>query len=440
MAFVRSIGRWTMTALVINFIIGGGIFGLPSEVTRLLGRASPIAMIVAALGMAVIVACITEVGSQFSDPGGAYLYVRTVFGRFIGIQIGWFNLLVLTSVIGALANLFVNYLGTFLAWPVNTWERGSLMAILIAIPAAANYFGVRSGANLSNVMTLAKLAPLVLLILFGVSRFIHQPQMIHASEIASPGLSNWISALVLVLFAYSGSETALLPTGEMREPRRTIPFGLGVGLLVCAAIYALLQFITVATIGPMITDRPLAETASVLFGRGGATFVAVSVMLSTYGWISGAILNAPRLAYSLAAQGDFPAILARLHPRFHTPAVAILFCALLGWVLASSGTFLWLVALSSGAVMVLYVATCASLIPLRKLHSNAPELRIPFGPVLSVLGIAICLMLMTGLKRREVFLMCVTVLVATGNWLWARRHHLEPEVRPVGPVAPLSPP
>jgi len=135
-----------------------GIFGLPGEVTRLLGRASPIAMIVAALGMAVIVACITEVGSQFSDPGGAYLYVRTVFGRFIGIQIGWFNLLVLTSVIGALANLFVNYLGTFLPWPVNTWERGSLMAILIAIPAAANYFGVRSGANLSNVMTLAKLA------------------------------------------------------------------------------------------------------------------------------------------------------------------------------------------------------------------------------------------------------------------------------------------
>src|SRR5215470_9125826 len=108
-------------------------------------------------------------------------------------------------------------------------------------------------------MTLAKLAPLVLLILFGVARFIHQPHMIHASEIVSPGLSNWISAMVLVLFAYGGSEIALLPTGEMREPRRTIPFGLGLGLLVCAAIYALLQFITVATIGPMITDSNVAD-------------------------------------------------------------------------------------------------------------------------------------------------------------------------------------
>ena len=156
MAFVRSIGRWTMTALVINCIIGGGIFGLPGEVTRLLGRASPLAMIFAALGMAVIVACIAEVGSQFCEPGGPYLYVRTAFGRLMGLQIGWFHLLVVIAVIGALSNLFVNYLRTFLSKPLNSWERGLLIAVLIAIPTVANYFGVRSGANLTNVMTLAK--------------------------------------------------------------------------------------------------------------------------------------------------------------------------------------------------------------------------------------------------------------------------------------------
>jgi len=429
-----------MTALVINCIIGGGIFGLPGEVTRLLGRTSPLAMIFAALGMAVIVACIAEVGSQFCEPGGPYLYVRTAFGRFMGLQIGWFHLLVVIAVIGALSNLFVNYLRTFLSKPLNSWERGLLIAVLIAIPTVANYFGVRSGANLTNVMTLAKLAPLGLLILFGVARFFHQPQMIHVSEIASPGFSNWVSAMVLLLFAYAGWENALIPTGEMREPRRTIPIGLGAGLLVCAAIYALLQFITVATIGAMMTDRPLAETASVLLGRGGAVFVAVAAMLSTYGWISGAILSGPRLAYSLSAQGDFPAILARLHPRFHTPAIAILFCALTGWVLAFSGTFLWLVALSSSGVMVLYAGTCASLIRLRKLRPNVAALRIPFGPMLSILGIAICLALMTGLRRRELLLMCVTALIATANWLWARRHHLVLETEIRAATAPLSPP
>ncbi len=160
MTFIRSIGRWTMTALVINCIIGSGIFGLSGELTRLLGRASPFAMIFAALGMAVIMACIAEVASQFSEPGGAYLYARTAFGRFFGMQIGWFELLSVTGGLAAVASLFLNYFTAFLPWSLNTWERGALLAIVIAIPAVVNYLGVRSGANLSSVMTVAKLSPL----------------------------------------------------------------------------------------------------------------------------------------------------------------------------------------------------------------------------------------------------------------------------------------
>ncbi len=427
MAFIRSIGRWTMTALVINCIIGSGIFGVPGELTRLLGRASPFAMIFAAVGMAVIMACIAEVASQFSEPGGPYLYVRTALGRFLGMQVGWFHLLSDIGAVAASANLFVNYLTTFLPWGLNIWERDSVMAILIAIPAVANYLGVRSGANLSNLMTVAKLSPLALLILFGVARFTQHPQMIHSSEIAGPGLSTWLRAMVFLLFTFAGWESALIPTGEIREPRRTIPFGLGAGLLACSLIYALLQFIVVATIGVNATDRPLADTASVLLGGSGAAFVSIAVMISTYGWLSGALLYVPRLAYSLAAQGDFPARLSRLHPRFHTPAAAILFSALTGWTLAISGTFLWVVSLSAGSTMVYYAGTCASLIRLRKLRPSADALRVSFGPVLSILGVAISLALMTGLKRREVLLMCITALIAAANWLWARRRHAPSE-------------
>jgi basic amino acid/polyamine antiporter, APA family len=424
MAFVRSIGRWTMTALVINCIIGGGIFGVPGELTRLLGRASPIAMIFAALGMAVIMACIAEVASQFSEPGGPYLYVRTAFGRFIGMQIGWFHLLAVVGAVAALASLFVDYFATFVPWMLNTWERGLLIGILIAIPAVVNCLGVRSGARLNNVTTLAKLSPLALLIMFGVVRFAQQPQTIHPSEIASPGLSNWVRAMVFLVFTFGGWEDALIPSGEIREPRRTIPFGAGTGLIACSAIYALLQFTTVTTIGTKMTERPLADAASVLLGRGGAEFVAIAVMVSTYGWISAHMLNAPRLLYSLAAQGDFPGLFARLHPRFHTPVAAIGFYAFLGWVLALSGTFLWIVALSAGFMTVYYAATCASLIQLRRSHPNADALRIPLGSVLSVLGVAISVSLMTGLHRGEVLLMCVMVLVATANWLWASRRRL----------------
>jgi amino acid transporter len=287
-------------------------------------------MILAALGMAVILSCFAEVASQFSEPGGAYLYVRTAFGRFAGMQISWFDLLNMIATVAALANLFVDYLATFFPSILTSWNRAMVMVVLIAIPAAANYRGVRSGAKLSSVMTLAKLLPLALLILFGVGRFAQHPQIIHPSEIASHGLSNWLRAMALLLFGFGGWEDSLLPTGEIREPRRTIPFGLGMGLLGCTAIYMLLQFIVVATIGTQNTDAPLTVTASVLLGRGGAVFVEIAALVSIYGWISASMLYAPRLAYSLSAQGDFPAVFARLHPQFHTPTAAILFYAVTG--------------------------------------------------------------------------------------------------------------
>jgi basic amino acid/polyamine antiporter, APA family len=160
--------------------------------------------------------------SQFSEPGGAYLYVRTAFGRFAG-QISWFDLLNMIATIAALSNLFVDYLATFFPSTQSTWNRALVMAILIAIPAAVNYRGVRSGANLSSLMTLAKLLPLALLIVFGVARFAQHREIIRPSEVVSHGLSNWVRAMALLLFAFGGWEDSILPTGEIREPRRTIP-------------------------------------------------------------------------------------------------------------------------------------------------------------------------------------------------------------------------
>lgn len=423
MPLVRSIGRWTMTALVINGIIGAGIFALPGELNRLLGRESPFAVICAAGAMAIVIACVTEVASQFSEPGGAYLYTRTAFGRFVGMQTGWFFLLAVIGGVAVAANLFVNYLSPFLSWTLNAWQRGALMALLMAIPTAANYCGVRSGANLSTIMTLAKLSPLALIILFGLAHFAHQPQMVHASEITSPGWSNWVRAVTLLIFPFAGWEESLIPTGEITEPRRTIPFALTTGLITCAAVYTLLQFITVATVGPNATEQPLAQAASILIGHDGAALVSIGIMLATYGYISANLLNDSRLVYSLAAQDDFPAIFARIHPRFQTPGVAIVVYAFTGVLLAVSGTFQFVLALSAGATVIYYAGMCACLIRLRRKRSGVEGFRIPFGPVLSIVAVAISLALITGLTRRELLLMCVTALIATANWLWARAHH-----------------
>jgi amino acid transporter len=415
-----------MTALVVNCIVGGGIFGLPGQLTHLLGRASPFAVIFAALGLAVILACITEVASQFSDPGGPYLYVRTALGRFLGMQVGWFHLLANIGAIAALSDLFLDYLPAVVHWTPNTWQRGFLLVVLIAIPATVNYVGVRGGVVLNNITTIAKLSPLALLIVVGIARFVSKPEMISPLEVVSFPWSHWLSAMVLLTFMYGGWEGALIPAGEIAQPRRTVPFGLSLGLLTCALIYALLQFITVSTVGTVATDRPLAETASVLLGHSGSAFVAMSVLISTYGWLSGAMLYSPRLAYSMAVQGDFPESFGKLHPTFRTPTAAILLHAGIGWLLASTGTFLWIAALSAGSMMVYYAGTCASLIRLRKLHPNATAFRVPFGPALSMVAIAITVGLMFGLGDRELLFMCVTALIATANWMWARRRQMRP--------------
>jgi APA family basic amino acid/polyamine antiporter len=422
MTSIRSIGRWALTALVINSIIGSAIFGLPSVLIRLLGTASPLALLAAALLMSVIMLCAVEVASHFSETGGAYLYVRTAFGRFAAVQIGWFWLL---SVIGGGAmntNLFMVYLSGI--WPEagHAWVQGTAMAALLAVPTIANYRGVRYGALLSSGLVVAKLLPLILLIVLGGFRFSQSGKMLPTTE--NPihvGSGAWLQALLLLVAAYGAWDLALAPTGEVKRPQQTVPFALGIGLAISAALYVLVQFVILATMGTHPSDRPVADTASVLMGRNGALFVTVAVMLSTYGNITACILNAPRIVYALAANADAPRVFAKLHSRFHTPAWAIVAYASLVWLLAASGTFVWALALTAGSLTILYGSLCACLLRLRRLQPHAPALRVPAGRIAAVTGIGISVLLLTRMERQQLLLMAFTMLAATVNWWWAKR-------------------
>jgi len=428
--FVRSIGRWAMTGLVINCIIGSGIFGLPGELNRLLGRASPIAMIVAGLLMAAIMAAAAEVASQYSEPGGAYLYARRSFGRFVGLQVGWFSLLSSIAAAATIANLFVVYLAGEIPRAGSGVNRALVLLAFVGIPAAVNYFGASKGATLSSVLVVSKILPLAAIIVLGIARFSGRFEVIHAAEIAAPGRSAWLNALLLLMFAYQGFEYAIIPCGEVKDPRRTLPFSLGAGLLVVIAVYTLLQFVTVATIGTSTSARPVADTATVLIGSAGAILTTIAVLISTGGANSSLTLDTPRLMFSLAAEGEFPRILARLHPRFHTPTVAIGCFAILVWVLAVSGGFFLLLAVTAAASMIMYIAICAALIQLRRKHPQADALRVPFGRVLSVIGIFMSVVLIARLELGQALLMGVTMLVAAANW-WAvrgRTTEAQPEV------------
>ena len=427
MPFIRSIGRWTMTALVINTIIGSGIFGLPSELSRLLGRASPIAFLVAAVGMAAIMLCMAEVASQFAEPGGPYLYLRTAFGRFAGTQVAWFHLLAMIGTGAANIALFMAYLGGVLPTAAQGWQRVVILSFVVVVPLAANYIGVRSGANFTSFLAIAKLLPLLLLISLGTLRFNHHFDLLKRSDITSSSPAAWLMAMLLLVFTLGGFEDAMIPAGEVKRPRQTVPFALLIGLLSCTVVYTLVQLVTVATIGTTITDRPLAQTASMLIS-GGSMIVTVAAMISTYGTYSSCILNCPRLVCSLASQGDFPSFLRKLHPRFNTPARAIVQYGVVVWLLAISGTFIWAVVLASGSSVLIYAGTCAALIRLRKQNPSADALRMPFGTVLAVIGFVIALSLLSQLQIRQALLMGVTALIATVNWLWAKRRPTEQQL------------
>jgi basic amino acid/polyamine antiporter, APA family len=421
MSLVRSMGRWSLSALIVNTVIGSGVFGIPSEVNAIVGRASPIAMILAGLAMGMVMACFAEVASQFSGAGGAYLYTKTALGDFAGTQVAWFSLLAPVGACAASVNLFVSYLAGFIPSVHEGLPRILAMALLIGALTIANYVGVRSGTNLSNLFTIAKLLPLALLIVLGMWRFSQHPMMLPVGDVAQPGIRGWLDALLLLSFAYAGFETALIPAAEMKSPRQHIPFALATGLLTCIGVYALIQFVVVATIGTAKVDRPLAAVASQFIGNSGYVFITVAAMISIYGSVSAMVLATPRLTFSMAEQREFPSLFGAVHPRFKTPHLSIVIFGILTLLLAMTGSFRWLMTLASGAVIIIYSAVCISLIVLRRRNPTADAFRVPAGPVVAIACLIVAVILLSRFTIVEARLLGATALLATINFIAGRR-------------------
>jgi APA family basic amino acid/polyamine antiporter len=404
---------------VVNSIIGSGIFGLPSEVARLIGRASPWAVLVAGTAAGIIMACFAEVASQFTQAGGPYLYARAAFGRLVGIEVGWMLWLVRLAAPAATADLFVIYCGEF--WPHATepLPRFLILTFLYGILTFINYRGVRASTQVSNIFTVAKLVPLVLVAVAGGFYL--------ASHGATPllasgaGRSSWLKAALLLVFAYGGFETAMTPLSEAKNPRRDAAFALFTALVTCTLLYSVIQWVVVGVLpDPGHSERPLADVARLAFGHGGAAFVSVGALISVYGYLSANILGVPRITFALAENGDFPSIFAAIHPRFRTPYVSILAFALLSWLLSLLGSFTWNATLSAVARLLYYGLVCAALPVLRRKQSGAAMFRLPGGIFFAVLGVGICAVLITGVNLSGSLILLATALVAALNWVLVR--------------------
>jgi basic amino acid/polyamine antiporter, APA family len=419
---VRAIGRWSMAALMINCIIGSGVFGLPSVVAGVLGNASPFAWLFAAAASALVMACFAEVASRFDQSGGVYLYTRTAFGRSFGIAIVWIGWLTRLTAVAANANLFLIYLAEF--WPEAkaSIPRLLILTLLLGVLTAVNYVGVKKGATQSNVFTVAKLVTLVAFIVAGLFfvTFKHLPLVISLPS-GSPKL--WLHPVLLLIFAYGGYETALMVGGEAKDPRRDYPFALAVALIVCVLIYTMTQWVIISVVpGRLMTDRPMATATQLMFGLWGARLVSLGVLVSCYGYLSANILGFPRILFAQAEQGDMPEWVAAVHEKFRTPHVAIVIFAICLWLFSLIGSFQWNVAISAMARLIYYASVCAALPVLRR-KKNVPEAQfhLPWGNLFALLAVAVSLLLFPKLDSRGLLVMGVLAVCIVVNSVWAAR-------------------
>lgn len=414
---IRAIGRWALTAAVINSVIGSGVFGLPSTLAGFAGAWSPLTVLIAGVGVFVIVLCVAEVGSRFDEPGGPYLYARDAFGPAFGFQIGWLHLWTRLLSGAAVLNVLSAYLAPLVPWAGTPVGRASVMIFAMTLVTLVNVIGVRQASWTINAFTIAKLLPLLLVIILGLIHF--DRSVLDTQTVVEP---KWTDAVLILMFAYGGFESGIVAGSESRDPKKDTAFALITAMLAITVIYCLIQLAVVGVLPNAAASKaPIAETLRVLLGPVGLTVGSIAVIISVYGWLTGFSLMSPRIMYSMAERREFPQIFARVHPTFRTPHVAIITNSAIALALGLISNFGQLATFSAISRLGIYISMCAALIALRKKQGLPDTFRAPGGPVLAVIGIAFGIWLLSTRKLDQAWLLPVVVAIGGVMWLIVRR-------------------
>jgi APA family basic amino acid/polyamine antiporter len=397
---IRSIRKWDLVAVTVNAVIGAGIFGLPSRVYGIAGNYSLPLFLVCAVFAGMIVLCFAEVGSRFTETGGPYLYTREAFGSLAGFAVGWLIWIARLTAFAANTSIMLSYLALF--WPVvNTGLVRAVVVCAITVALAViNVFGVRNVAITTNILTVGKLFPLTVLILAGL--FYVNP---HSFSFGPPPPAATLSnAMLLLVYAYTGFEMAVIPGAEITDPQRNLPAALLIGIAVVAVVYILIQIVCIGALPSLSgSDRPLADAARRFLGSPGAALLSAGAAVSILGNLNIVMLSASRLPFAMAQRGELPRILATVNERFKTPHAAILLTAIMMAALTLSRTFLYAVTMSTISRLVIYAATCAALPVLRRRAGvPAAAFRVPCGTFVWIAVLALTAWLLWNTTWREV--------------------------------------
>jgi amino acid transporter len=417
-ALRRSIRGSDLVAVVLNGIIGAGIFGLPAKAYALAGDYSLFAFGLCALCVTLVVLSFAEVGSRFSASGGPYLYAREAFGELPGFAVGW--LVWISRVSGFAANcaVLIAYIAYFYKDAAAGPARAVLVTSVVLLVTAVNVRGVRVAALVSSTFGFGKLIPLALFVIIGIfaidpSRFVFS----HA-----PDYRSFSQAVMLLVYGFTGFEMAAIPAAEIHDPQRTLPRALLIGIALVVVFYVLIQAVCIGTLpGLAASDRPLADAAARFLGPAGAVLIMIGVLISLAGNLNILTLSGSRVLFAMGENGDLPPLLSRVHPVLRTPVPAILITSATMLVLTLSGTFTYLLTVSTLSRLVAYLATCGALPVLRRRSGPGPKAFIlRAGVAIAITGIAVCIWLLSNSTPREARDTALALAVGLAVYFFAR--------------------
>ncbi len=428
---VRAVSRWEIVGLAFNDVIGSGVYLLPAAAAALLGAVSLWAVILAGCAVALLVLCFAEAASYFDEPGGGYLYTREAFGDFVGFEVGWMTWLARVASVASLSAGFA--LATSYLWPAASggWERVAVITLPLVFLTWVNIVGVKPGARVAVVLTIAKLVPLVFFVVLGIFAV----QWSRLAVVEAPPATSLGEAALLLLFAYAGFENTAAPAGEYKNPRRDVPFALLTMIVLVTLLYTLVQLVALGTLSDLAgSESPLADSATLFAGAWAGVLMTVGAMISIAGNVGNTTLVGPRYLFALAQDGFGPAVLARVHPTHRTPAAAVITQSGIALALALSGSFVALAMLSIIARLATYVGTAAAVPILRKRFSERPgAIRLPGGYALQAAALGLCLVFLASATLANLAAGAVALLAGVVVYRSRRRAR-----RSVGPEIPRS--
>lgn len=401
-SLVRTMGTLGLAAAIVNITIGGGIFRLPANVAVSLGAAAPLAYLVCAVAMGLIVLCIADAGSRVSLTGGPYAYVGRAFGPYAGFISGVLLWMLGTFATAAVSTVFVSSVAVLVPALAGRATEFIVLVAVFAFWSFINVRGVSLSVRLNSIATVAKLLPLLVVAVGGA--FFIDPARLEVTTL--PAAADITRTSLLLIFAFAGIEVALVPSGEVRDTARTVPRAIALAMVLITTLYIALQVVSQGILGDALataTATPLADAAAAM-GSWARTLLLAGAAISTFGYLGGMTFSMPRTLFAMARDGFLPRRLAVVDAASHSPQAAIVVQSAITLVLAASGTFERLAILANVSALALYLGCVLAARQLRLdgvTSDGASPFRVPAAPVLPWLACGVIIWLLTGLTSGE---------------------------------------